>query len=298
MRSLASLKALTFYVPYGWRFLVLRRPGPLIYGIAPTDRCNLSCRGCRVANTGRLPMSREQLWETMRRARGRGFRELYFTGGEPMLWRDGDCTLRDAVGEARRLGFLHVHVYTNGLLGLDSSADLNWVSMDGLPGTFEERRGDHFRQVEEALRRPGQPRAAVIYTIDRNTAGGMEPFLEWVRDSRLPVVGAMFYFHTPYYGHDELYLDAGERAPVIDRLLGCKRAGLPVLNSRAGLRALRSGRWARRLPMASVADVEGESVCCRAPDEVCPDCGYSVCTELTEFQRLRPSAVWGMLHYW
>jgi len=298
VRVLPSLKALAFYLPYGWQFFVRRRPGPLIYGIAPTDRCNLGCRGCRVANTGRPPMSREQLWETMRRARERGFRELYFTGGEPMLWRDGDCTLEDAVAEARRLGFLHVHVYTNGLLGLDSSADLNWVSMDGLPGTFEQRRGDHFRQVEEALRRPGQPRTAVIYTIDRNTAGGIEPFLEWVRDSRLPVLGVMFYFHTPYYGYDELYLDAGERAPVIDRLLGCKRGGLPVLNSRAGLRALRSGRWPRRLPMASVADVDGESVCCRAPDEVCPDCGYSVCTELTEFQRLRPSAVWGMLKYW
>ena len=28
----------------------------------------------------------------------------------------------------------------------------------------------------------------------------------------------MFYFHTPYYGSDELFLDAEERAPVIERL--------------------------------------------------------------------------------
>ncbi len=63
----------------------------------------------------------------------------------------------------------------------------------------------------------------------------------------------MFYFHTPYYGYDELFLDAEERAPVIDRLLACSRAGLPVLNSRAGLLALRSGRWTRRarLPRSS-----------------------------------------------
>lgn len=298
MRFLPSLKALTCYVPYGWRFFVLRRPGPLIFGIAPTDRCSLGCMGCRVANTGRPAMTWEQLAGTMRDARERGFRELYFTGGEPMLWADGDRTLEDAVAEARRLGFLHVHVYTNGLLGLDSPADLMWVSMDGLPGTFEQRRGDHFRQVEEAIRRSGHPRTAVIYTIDRNTAAGVEPFLEWVRDTRLPVLGVMFYFHTPYYGYDELYLDAAERAPMIDRLLGCRRDGLPILNSRAGLRALRSGHWPRRLPMAAVADVDGESVCCRAPDEVCPDCGYSVCTELTEFQRLRPSAVRAMLKYW
>ena len=298
MRALPGLKALAFYIPYSWRFFVLRRPEPLVYGVAPTDHCNLGCQGCRVANTGRPPMSWEQLVETMRSAWRRGFRDLYFTGGEPMLWRDGEHTLADAVVEARRMGFFHVHVYTNGTLGLGTSADLVWVSMDGLPGTFESRRGDHFRQVEKAIRGNGHSRVAVIYVIDRSTAGGIEPFLRWVGASKLPVIGVMFYFHTPYYGYDELYLDAGERAPLIDRLLGCIRAGMPVLNSRAGLLALRSGDWPRRLPIASVADVEGESVCCRASDDVCRDCGYAVCTELTEFQRLRPSAVRGMLRYW
>ena len=34
----------------------------------------------------------------------------------------------------------------------------------------------------------------------------------------------MFYFHTPYYGRDELFLTAEERAPILDRLLGCIRA--------------------------------------------------------------------------
>jgi MoaA/NifB/PqqE/SkfB family radical SAM enzyme len=298
VRAIRGLKALTFYVPYAWRFFVLRRPEPLIYGVAPTDRCNFGCRGCRVANTGRPPMSWDRLVETMRSAWRRGFRELYFTGGEPMLWSGGGHTLEDAVVEARRIGFFHVHVYTNGTLGLDTSADLVWVSMDGLPGTFELRRGDHCRQVELAIRANARSRVAVIYVIDRNTADGIEPFLRWVSSSQLPVLGVMFYFHTPYYGYDELYLDAEERAPLIDRLLGCIRAGLPVLNSPAGLRALQSGEWPRRLPIASVVDVEGESVCCRAGDDVCRDCGYAVCTELTEFQRLRPSAVRSMLRYW
>jgi len=108
----------------------------------------------------------------------------------------------------------------------------------------------------------------------------------------------LFYFHTPYYGYDELYLDARERAPVIDLLLGCLAEGLPVLNSRAGLRALRFGRWTRRTPAAAVADVDGESVCCRAPDWCCPDCGYAACTEIVAALRLRPSAVLAMRRYW
>jgi MoaA/NifB/PqqE/SkfB family radical SAM enzyme len=243
-------------------------------------------------------MTWDEITEAMHGAYRRGFRELYFSGGEPTLWRDGDRRLEDLIVEARSIGFFHVHVYTNGLRGLETSADMVWVSMDGLPGTFELRRGDHFAEVERAVRASGHPRVAVIYVIDRNTAGGVVSFLRWVRDSGFPVIGVMFYFHTPYYGYDELYLDRTERAPLIDELLACRRRRLPVLNSITGLRALKSGDWPRRFPIASVLDLDGEFVCCRAPDSVCEDCGYAACTELTELQRLRPSAILGMLRFW
>jgi len=289
---------LAHYARYAWRGVVLRDPGPLVYGIALTDRCNLRCAGCRIPQAGRPDMSWEAVGALLRGAYRRGFREVYFSGGEPMLWRDGARTVDDAIRAARRLGYYHAHVYTNGTLGLDTSADLVWVSVDGLPDTFRRRRGDHFAEVEAAIRAPGHPRAAVLYVIDRTTRDGVEPFLEWVRDTSLPVLGVMFYFHTPYYGYDDLYLDAAERALVIDRVLACIRAGLPVLNSRAALLALRSGRWTRRTPAAAVADVDGESICCRAPDWCCEDCGYAACTEIVEALRLRPSAVLAMGRYW
>ncbi|UCD43073.1 MAG: hypothetical protein JSV69_05605, partial [Chloroflexota bacterium] len=239
-----------------------------------------------------------QLVTAMQDAWNRGFRDLYFSGGEPMLWRDASHTIKDAVAEAKRIGFFHVHVYTNGLFGLETAADLVWVSMDGLPGTFDKRRGDHFHQVEHAIRTSSHPKVAVIYVIDRNTAEGVESFLQWVDETKFPIIGVMFYFHTPYYGRDELFLTAEERAPIINRLLYCIRTGLPILNSRAGLQALKSGNWPRRFRVASVMDVDGESVCCRASNEICEDCGYAACTELTEFQRLRPSALLGMTRYW
>lgn len=289
---------LRFYVPYMWNFAVRRRTDPLIYGIAVTDACNFRCRGCMVANTGRAALTWDQLVDAMRDAHARGFRELYFSGGEPMLWRDAGRSLEDAIIEARRIGFFHVHVYTNGTRGIPRAADAVWVSMDGLPGTFELRRGDHFHEVETAVRSSGHPRIAVIYVIDRYTSPGVRPFLEWVDESQFPITGVMFYFHTPYYGYDDRYLDADERSGLIDELLSCIGDGLPVINSRAGLRALRSGKWPRRLPIASVLDVDGEFVCCRASDDVCEDCGYAACTELTELRRLRPSAIRGILRYW
>ncbi|MDP2182152.1 MAG: radical SAM protein [Actinomycetota bacterium] len=291
------LARLRYYVPYGWHFLVTRTAGPLICGLAVTDRCNLACRECHVSNTGRPDMTWDELVDRLRSAYDRGCREAYFSGGEPMLWRDGERTLEDAIAEARRIGYFHVHVYTNGTLGLASSADLVWVSMDGLPGVFEMRRGDHFAEVERAVRDKPHAKTAVIYVIDRFTAPGVGPFLRWVRDTRLPVIGVMVYFHTPYYGIDELFLSAEERAPVIDELLALKREGLPLINSRAGLRALQRGDWPRRLPVALVADVDGESMCCRAVDAVCADCGYAACTEISEAQRLRPSAAWGLARY-
>src|SRR5574342_728589 len=84
-----SLERLRFYSAFAWRFVVLRRVEPLIYGIALTDRCNLACRGCHVSNTGRRDMTWDEVLAALQNARARGFRELYFSGGEPMLWRDG-----------------------------------------------------------------------------------------------------------------------------------------------------------------------------------------------------------------
>lgn len=287
-----------YYARFFWRWVVQRRPEPLIYGLAITDRCNFNCRGCRVANTGRPDMSWEQIQEAMQMAYDRGFRELYFSGGEPMLWRDHDHTVTELIRAAKRIGFFHVHLYTNGSLGIDTTADLVWVSIDGLPDVFATRRGDHFKQVEQAIRASRQRRIGVIYVIDRRTSPGIEPFLHWVRESRLPVLGVMFYFHTPYYGYDDLFLTHEEQAPIIERLLTSIRSGYPILNSRAGLLALKRGDWPRRLPLAFVADVDGEFACCRAPDAACADCGYAACTELTEFMRLRPSAMLGMMRYW
>jgi MoaA/NifB/PqqE/SkfB family radical SAM enzyme len=289
---------LGFYLRYAWRFAVLKRPEPLIYGVALTDRCNFACAGCHVANTGRPDMSYDMLVARLDDAYRRGFRDVYFTGGEPTLWRDGERGLVDAIGAARRAGFFHVHLYTNGSRSLDWPVDLVWASMDGLPEVFSVRRGDHFAEVERAIRDTEHPKLGVIYTIDRHTQHGIEPYLTWVRETRLPVIGVMFYFHTPYYGIDDLFLTAEERAPVIERLQACIRHGLPVLNSHAGLAALESGQWQRRTPAAVVADADGESVCCRAPDETCEECGYAACTEIVQAQRLRPSAVLAMARYW
>ena len=61
----SALRQLRYYAPYVWRFAVLRRSDPLIYGLAITDRCTLSCEGCRVSNTGRPDMSWRQITDAL-----------------------------------------------------------------------------------------------------------------------------------------------------------------------------------------------------------------------------------------
>src|SRR3989304_8557042 len=72
---------LRFYARFAWRFVVLRQPDPLIYGIAITDRCNLACRGCRVSNTGRPDMTWDRLGGTPQGARRGGLPGVFFWGG-------------------------------------------------------------------------------------------------------------------------------------------------------------------------------------------------------------------------
>lgn len=53
----------------------------------------------------------------------------------------------------------------------------------------------------------------------------------------------MFFFHTPYYGYDSLFVEKTEKQAVIDTLLIAKSDGLPVLNSAAGLNAIATNAY-------------------------------------------------------
>ncbi len=126
---------------------------PLIVGLAVTDVCNLRCRHCRVANITRRHMRFIDIVERLRGLHERGARFLYLEGGEPYLWRDGRLTIRDVVDAAREVGYLFVHIYTNGTRPLDAGADLHWVSIDGPPDIHRTIRGADVGVTLEHLNR-------------------------------------------------------------------------------------------------------------------------------------------------
>jgi MoaA/NifB/PqqE/SkfB family radical SAM enzyme len=280
---------------FAFDFAVVRRDRPFVLGLAVTDRCNLRCRHCRVWSAHAPHMPLAQIAATLRRFHDRGARLLYLEGGEPFLWRDGELRLADVVGLARRLGYLRVHIYSNGTLPLDAPADFVWVSADGLHETNFALRGSNLDQVLDHAR-DCATKKAMLFTVNSVNHQDILPFLELVREA-LPGVPVMFNLHTPYYGQDELLLDEQTRNLVLDTLADCKRVGLPVMNSLPALERLRPGRGSGPRGLWYVVDGSGEYRCCRALGDpaVCNHCGYAACEEILLLRNFNPRALASMI---
>jgi len=297
--SIIKLKQFFFYAKYSIPFFIMQKEVPMILGMVITDRCNLSCKHCRVANTGRPDMKMEDIRRKLKTFYEKGFRELYIEGGEPYLWDDGPYVLDDIVDEAKRIGYFHVHIYTNGLKALKSGADMLWVSLDGLKDKYTQLRGDHFDRVILNIKESSHPKITVVHVINQQNKTEIEAFLEYVQSELSNVIGVIFYFHTPYYSIDELFIDEEERSEIIDKILVYKKAGLPVFNSQAGLTALKTGKWKRPNKTFAMTDIDGDYICCRTnTPEVCKHCGYGACTEVTEAQKWKISALMNLLKFW
>jgi len=269
-----------------------RRPLPLVGGIAVTDRCNLACAQCGVANRGLPDLSYHEVRSGLEALRARGVRVLYLEGGEPTLWRDGRYRLPDLVRLARRLGFLVVALYTNGTRGVPTDADVVFVSLDGPREINDAIRGRSFDRAMAAIRASVHPTIIANFTISPRNEASIEAFCALVAgEERLR--GAFFYFVTPAAGNDELVMPFAARAPVVERLLRLKRAGAPVLNSRAALRRVVLDAWARPSDLC-VLHAEGRAYrCCRSIGDrnACANCGYLGYAELESISRLSPGAI-------
>lgn len=272
-------------------FFILRRNRPYILGLVITDVCNLSCRHCRVANVYHDFMTFSEVRSHLQDQYEQGVRYLYLEGGEPYLWRDADLRLDDIVRLARRIGYYRVHVYTNGTVSLSEAPDFTWISVDGIGDIFTQIRGIPVDHVLDHIR-GHRGRHGIVFTINTINYRHIPVFLGFVQE-QLPGVRVMFYFHTPYYGIDELFLSPGQRSEAVATLLESKRKGLPVMNSRAGLAAMENGSYFHPTNLWRVIDSTGEYPCCRAigNPEVCANCGYSTCAEIALARNWRPGPI-------
>ena len=283
------------YGKFVCNFFILKKEYPYILGLVITDVCNLNCRHCRVANIQKGYMSYSEIEKYLTTYYKRGTRFLYLEGGEPYLWRDGHRRLGDVVQLAKDIGYLRVHIYTNGTFPLDANPHLTWISIDGLAETYRAVRGIPIEKVLKNIQTTHQKRLAIIFTLNTINYKEIPEFLNFVH-IQFPKLKVMFFFHTPYYGFDSLLLSGEEKLEAIETIIDCKKTGLPVLNSEAGLYSILSGGYKHPTNLWWVVDQKGQYQCCRAygNPEVCRHCGYSSCAEIIMARSLRLSALKGI----
>jgi len=112
------------------------------------------------------------------------------------------------------------------------------------------------------------------------------------------VRGIFFYFHTPYYGYDSLYISPGERHFILQEILELRK-GYRILNSRAGLLSALRNDWKRPLNVCSVYEMGAVYECCRysGNPELYLLCGYLNFAEIDQILKLKPSAILSALRY-
>jgi MoaA/NifB/PqqE/SkfB family radical SAM enzyme len=282
---------------FGATTVLLRRRDPIIGSIILTDRCNLHCAHCAVANIRRTTYPWPRIVADMRALHADGVRILFLYGGEPFLWRDGERTLVDVVAEARGIGFLLVNVVTNGTYGVDlPGADLVMVSLDGTRENHDRIRGRTYDRVLANVAAATRDDICLYMAVNRVNLADIEHVAGLARD--LPTVRAVSYnLHTPYPGTEHLTLTPAQRRDACDRIGRLIAAGYPVMNVAAALPAIAAGT--APVPCAQCVIVEdGQRWTCGRCIEVpglCAQCGFLFAAELSMLFRGDPRVVVGAL---
>lgn len=280
-------------IAYGLKVVAGRKHGPWLAGLVITDKCNLSCHYCESKNAGLYHFSWSGLCQALDAAYQRGCRSLYFTGGEPMLWRDCDKQIEDAVSFARRLGFHEVFIFTNGTRPLTIAGCHYIVTVDGPKAVHEAIRPGTYDLILHNVKYSATRAVFASITLGKQNVHCIEEFAQEIVNTGL-FRGISFNLLTHWPEMVERCgVPPAERPAVMDRLWRLKQQGYPIVLSRAAWRALRENNWKRPIREIQLITDRGVFDCCRDIDnpEICKNCGYANCVEVAQILALRLSAL-------
>ena len=289
------------HIAYGIKYIInhqiFKKSTPLICGLVVTNRCNLQCRHCRIADRGTKDLRYEEIITVLNSFYKEGGRNLYLEGGEPFIWHDRQYNIEDIVEYSCNIGFLTTIIYTNGTIPLKTSADTVFISIDGLQKTHDFLRGKTFDRIIKNIHESKHKSLYINFTINNYNKAEIQDFCKYMNGIN-QIQGIFFYFHTPYYGFDDLYIESDERNQILLNLIHYKKK-YKILNSRAGLKSALRNNWKRPLAICRVYE-DGETYkCCRFPGdpELCRNCGYLSYAEIDQTLKLKPSAILNALKY-
>jgi len=291
--NIMKLKELTSHIEYAARTLIFRQSIPYMIGIVLTDKCNLNCIHCLGKNKGKVDCTYDEVAVTLEEAYARGNRHVYFTGGEPHCWEDGNHRLEDLVRKVQEIGFFDVYVATNGTHPLTFEECLYYISIDGPSEVHDQIRGSSYETIMENIADSASDRNYVTFTITRKNHTFLEKFArEIVKNKKIK--GILINFFTGTDANVEVHgLLPEEKSRVIDLIISLKKEGLPFEISGSALEAIRKNDWKRPIPSLELFLNGKVYTCCRdvGQPEICNNCGYGECIEISQILKLKPDAI-------
>ena len=291
------MKHFLFGTKYVLNYKLLNRRDPLICGLVMHNSCNLNCRHCTITERPVMKLSYQESMNLIDSFYEKGGRTIYFEGGEPFLWSDHEYGLEDVVTYSRQRGYLATIIYTNGTYPLETSADTVFISVDGLRETHDLLRGRSFDRIMNNIYESNHPSLYINFTINNINKNEIINFCDFINSVK-QIQGAFFYFHSPYYGYDELFIPNEEKGEVLNRLIENKKK-YKILNSVAGLKSAIRNDWERPLSICQIYEGGSFYTCCRYSDneELCKDCGYLSYAEIDQVLKFKPSAIRNAINY-
>lgn len=282
---------------YGFKTFILQKELPYLFGLVITDKCNLNCFYCESRNSGRYHFSYDHAKDTIERAYLRGHRSLYFTGGEPMIWKYNGHTLDELIQFSRQIGFLEVFIFTNGTVPLNIEQCNYIVTIDGPKSIHNQIRQNTYDLILQNIEGAVTKAVFASITFSKSNYLYLYQFVKEVTDTKL-FRGISFNLLTHW---PEIVKEHGvsqdERKKLLDNIWDLKKKGFPIVLSKAAYKALKNNNWKRPIPQIELGTKDRIFTCCRDIDNpaVCENCGYANCVEVSQILSFKPSAMWQVI---
>ena len=299
---MGALKTLGQTAYYGiWFFKgILGFKKPLVNTMIITYQCNLRCQHCQIAqNLPLIPqphsISYEAALEEMKASFDRGTRVLFFEGGEPTHWNDGDRTLLDLINAGREIGFFVTGYTTNGTNVFYLESDVISVSLDGpkevhdtirCPGTYD--------RLMENLEKVNHPNVFANMVVMPDNKDLIRETASIVRDNP-HINGLMINFLTPPPESKTLTLE--EKRKAVEEIIALKKEGYPILNSKKALKELLIEDYSKKCPFWAsefVMPDRSKLYGCPMKGEACKKCGFNAVREYSLVTRGNPFTILSM----
>ncbi len=280
-------------ISYAYKTFILRKELPYLLIVVLTDKCNLNCFYCDSKNSGRYHLSFCQAVDIITSGYKRGHRSLVITGGEPTLWNDNGQDLGDLINVAKNIGYVDIFVYTNGTNPLQSRICKYIVTVDGTRSLHNEIRCCSYDQIIHNVENAKDSTIFATITISKSNVQNLEEIVDSIARHKI-FKGISFNLltntKTVVKEHGFIGVD---RSNVLDRMWALKEKGYPIIFSKAAYKAMRANNWKRPINQIELATKDELFKCCRdiVNPDVCDNCGYSSCVEVSQILSLKPSAI-------